>query len=218
MDSNPRVFSLTPITDLITLAGYNFKNDQIIPAIKLNSDLIVLDAYGYEATAFNYKRTSLNHDIKYVTALGHGNDDNFFVKQPMFNDKTEALFDFDYDFEVKGKIFHLCACYTGINLGSKLIKKGAEAFIGYTKRVGGVDHYSNLNQIFNCDGKIDKVLCAGKTVEEAHNEAYRSYSNAIQQLRSAGKTRAAAVFKRHRDSLCSPVTNSKYGNKDATIY
>jgi len=222
------VVSLTPITDDLTLLGYQFKKYELLPIFQQHQNLITINIYGKEATVLNFKNIALNNDISYVSILGHGNNDNFFVRKSvpvkylnendLENELLEPLFQFDDKIKAKDKIFHLFACNTANRLGENLVKNGAKAFIGYNQLVGALYDKSYLDEIFLCDSEIDWALAEGKTVAEAHEAAYEAFVLTGDKYNDEGKFDSASDFYRQGNALCSPYTDEKYGDKDATIF
>lgn len=225
MDENGIAVSITPIhndDNDLTIYGYNFKVNNVLPYFYEKSNLITLDMYGKEATVYNYKKIALHSKVKYFFILGHGNKNNFLTINSLpekYNNhgNYENLFNREYNPEVKNKIFHMSACNTAKNLGEQLVENGASAFIGYNEPLGVKYHGAYLHEILLCDSKIDKSLADGNTVAEAHKRAYEAFEKFGDEYYSNDRIEIANDFYRHRDALCSPVTDSKYGNKSAKI-
>ncbi|OHD12821.1 MAG: hypothetical protein A2Y34_01645 [Spirochaetes bacterium GWC1_27_15] len=151
-----------------------------------------------------------NRQISYITGSGHGNESNFFIQK----DKTILSTDKNL-IDIKDKVIHLFACLTAINLGENLVKNGAKAFIGYSREIPVVGEEAGT-PIF-CDYQIDIALSEGKNVEQAYQTAYDTFTQHIKIHKDKKNMSFAAALTRLRNNLCSPVTNPKYGDKNARI-
>lgn len=124
--------------------------------------------------------------------------------------------------EVRGKIIHFFACYTGAvgsvtspGLGREMVTEGAVAFFGYNSPV--VINIAESPAFCDCDIAIDLAMIAGKTCEVAHYKSIERYDATIKTLKANGNMQAAAQLESNRNALVSPVTSSMYGSKDAYL-
>jgi len=211
------IIFLAPVSDNITFKGYQFRKYIVLPYL-YSSNFKVIELCGFNATRHQYNLSNCLFDIVYVTGIGHGSEENFYVVDPI-KSNLENLFNYIDKLDLaKNKIFHFFSCKTAIKLGGKLVRKGAKSFFGYSITVGAIDNEKLLMEVINCDAQIDIQLSRGNTVQKAHEEAIKAYDKCINYYISIGKIRWAAMFIEHRDNLCSPVTNIKYGNKSDRLF
>jgi hypothetical protein len=146
-----------------------------------------------------------------LTAVGHGDVDTMmgFGSAALWEPGRYA------PHEVAGRIVHLVACETARQLGPDLVAQGARAFVGYDVIV--MLHDDVFEPFMECDTLIDLTLLAGGTVAAAHAAALTRFDQHIDRFKAAGDLFQAAVMQTHRDSLCSPVTDAKFGDPNATL-
>jgi hypothetical protein len=151
-------------------------------------------------------------NITMISGVGHGTPTSFlgFSRLPVFQkghyDRAMA----------EGKIIHLTSCDTGDVLGPDLVQNGCVAFIGYNSLVSWSDD-TTAAAWFECDAKIDLALAGGSCVAEAHAAGMKAFVEKIEDLRNGNNGPGADFLESISRCLCSPVTNSKYGDSKAKL-
>lgn len=155
--------------------------------------------------------TLLTENPRLLTAVGHGDGDTMmgFGRETLFEPGIHDAA------EVAGRIVHLLACETAQKLGTHLVRQGARAFLGYERVV--MLHDEVFEAFMECDTAIDLSLLDGDTVRQAHERAHDLFNRHIDRFKAAGNLLQAAVMTTHRNSLKSPVTDSRLGDASATL-
>jgi hypothetical protein len=215
--------------DPATLLIYQRRYATLYPAVVLSSfNKMQASLIGAQDTQVNVKAALSSFTSGYVTAGAHGLSyrlTGWYVSgtsgplQDVLATSGPAAF---LPVEVQGKIFHFFACKCGYmgtdtmpGLGRALVASGAVAFFGYN--VPFILSRGESALFCEPDIKIDLSMIAGKTCDDAYNDAIKLFNDNIALLSRRGEHDLAASLESNRNALVSPTTNAAYGNKTARL-
>jgi hypothetical protein len=172
-----------------------------------------------------YEATSKGRGARvvYVTGSSHGGSDAFtgynddsviYACKKTLHGTRKPNFT---RYELKEKMAHLLCCATAVTLGKEFVRRGCRAFFGYDATYLFVRD-ETVGEVLSCDAEIDFTLADGGTAQQAHTHTIRIYNAAINALLAKGRYLQAACLAHNRDALCSPVTDSAYGDPGASLY
>ena len=188
----------------------DFRQSQVFPALTTEG-LTLQEFDGPQSTRANVAPALTAADVNYVSASGHGFE-NRFTGQDGVSLLEVGQF---APTEVRGKIIHLLACLAGQDLGPDLVANGCTAFFGYD--IVFVFPLDQPDLFLDCDAEIDRALAAGKTCQEAYEDAFNAFTLRIEQLMALHKPYLAAALAFNRDRLCAPSVDPKFGNTTARV-
>ncbi|MFA4928723.1 MAG: LamG domain-containing protein [Patulibacter sp.] len=208
--------------DVATREGYRRRKEVLYPTVTMSPfNRRRTDLVGREVTRKNVQSALLSSSTGYISACGHGLPKyltGWYVTGtdgPLQEILTVGKYD---PREVRGKIIHFLACWCGSkepsSLGRDMVANGALAFFGYKNPFILAKDFADV--FFDCDIAIDKALLAGRSCQEAYDEAYAKYSEEIETLFPINRP-AAVSLRKNRDSLVAPTTNEAYGNPSAHL-
>lgn len=168
---------------------FEYRKAKLYPG--LAASLTLLSAHGSDATRTKVAPLARDPRVRLITGSGHGTAGEFKDghNRPIFG--AGAL----DPAEVSGKIVHLLACQTGLQLGPDLVANGCQAFFGYD-----VDFvfspFRNLAELFfEADAEIDRALAQGLTAAEAHTAAVQLFQKHIDELDQRAETETSQAKK-----------------------
>ena len=200
-----------------------YRKARLYPELEQSLTLVALSGAG--ATREKVAAEAKGPNVRLITGSGHGTATAFNGAH------SRALFvvgGFDPR-EVGGKIVHLLACQTGLQLGPDLVANGCDAFFGYDVDFA-FSPFSDLAELFfDADSEIDRRLASGKTAAEAYAAAVARFDEHIDEVeeRAAKEVNparkdvllwTAATLEFNRDHLLGPrQAGSPMGRPDATL-
>lgn len=205
-----RVVTIDSTHEEVAASCRDYRQAQVFPV--LTGEGLTLQQFdGPQSSRASVAPALTAADVNYVTASGHGFENRFTGQDGL------SLFEIGQyaPAEVHGKIIHLLACLTGQELGADLVAKGCAAFFGYD--VVFVFPLGQPELFLECDAEIDRSLAAGKTCEDAYEDAFNAFTVRIEQLMALKKPYLAAALAFNRDRLCAPSVDAKFGSKSARV-
>lgn len=205
-----RVVTIDSTHEAVVELCRDYRQAEVFP--ELTGEGLTLQQFdGPQATRASVAPALTAAEVNYVTASGHGFQNRFTGQ-----DGVSLLEIGQYEpAEVQGKIIHLLACLTGQELGADLVAKGCAAFFGYD--VVFLFPLGQPDLFLECDAEIDRSLAAGKSCEEAYEDAFNAFTLRIEQLMALQKPYLAASLAFNRDRLCAPSVDPKFGSKSARV-
>lgn len=194
----------------VTAACQDFRQADLYPDL-LAAGAVLRSFAGKDSTRARVKAALTQPGVDALSASGHGVETRFTGKD------GEAILEIGaYDAaEVRGKIIHLLACLTAVQLGEDVVRKGCRAFFGYDVIFA---FPLDTPEIFlACDAQIDRSLVDGRTAGEAFQDAFDAFTLQIEQLLALGQPYLAAMLEYNRDHLCAPTVDPKWGSTQAAL-
>ena len=179
----------------------------------------VLDLVGKKATKKILTSYLLGQDPSLVFLNGHGNQSMItgFNEEPLIEENNNEQL-------LSEKIVYVRSCSVGSSLGESLIRNGAKAFIGYSRKFALC--YSHSSQTRPLSDRIARLflkpsnivpisLLKGNTAEVSYIKSQNSMFRSVMYLLSSKAT------SEQRDAIPYLWSNRKFqvliGNKDAKI-
>jgi hypothetical protein len=210
-------------SDAETKPLFKYRKEQLYPG--LAASLTMLAAHGSDATRAQVGPLARDPRVRLITGSGHGTANAFQDGhgRPIF-----AVGELDPR-EVSGKIVHLLACQTALQLGPDMITNGGQAFFGYDVDFVFSPFRDLAELFFDADAEIDRSLVSGLTAAAACAAAVERFQEHIDELdrRAAAETNparkdvllwTATALEFNRDHLLGPrAAGSPFGDPLAQL-